>query len=293
MHKSRTAAAINPLRLYTKYPDMDGARQREDGAPRSGVPGAKRRVRKAGAPWATDEQNRLIKMEETSTANTAGFPDTEITFKYDYLGRRVEKKEERPKEEEEKEIVDLCRSLELEIGLQEIRVIRDQWDHMIAVENVKTVLNSSEARAQLRTNHWVLGGAIAAPISIFIPFASASLELGTSLVEEDSNTAIAAVNFLGASVDVMDEYPKRFYGSSSAKTPTALRVIRGGAFAANVFTAIEMAETHSSYREQLQAATIERRAAASKLGYSGDRLDYLENQFAAKNCDEVLANADG
>ncbi len=31
-------------------------------------------------------------MAETSGAATAGFPDTEITFKYDYLGRRVEKK---------------------------------------------------------------------------------------------------------------------------------------------------------------------------------------------------------
>ena len=31
-------------------------------------------------------------MTETSAAATAGFPDTTITFKYDYLGRRVEKK---------------------------------------------------------------------------------------------------------------------------------------------------------------------------------------------------------
>ena len=42
--------------------------------------------------YTYDEQNRLITMAETSAANTAGFPDTEITFKYDYLGRRVEKK---------------------------------------------------------------------------------------------------------------------------------------------------------------------------------------------------------
>ena len=77
---------------WTYTYDEDGARQRVDGAPQSGVPGAKRRVRKAGALWATDEQNRLIQMEETTGAATAGFPDTTITFKYDYLGRRVEKK---------------------------------------------------------------------------------------------------------------------------------------------------------------------------------------------------------
>ncbi len=48
----------------------------------------------ADALWSYtyDEQNRLIRMTETSGAATAGFPDTTITFKYDYLGRRVEKK---------------------------------------------------------------------------------------------------------------------------------------------------------------------------------------------------------
>ena len=48
----------------------------------------------ADALWTYtyDEENRLITMEETSSAATAGFPDTTITFKYDYLGRRVEKK---------------------------------------------------------------------------------------------------------------------------------------------------------------------------------------------------------
>ena len=48
----------------------------------------------ADALWSYtyDEENRLITMEETSAAATAGFPDTTITFKYDYLGRRVEKK---------------------------------------------------------------------------------------------------------------------------------------------------------------------------------------------------------
>ncbi len=48
----------------------------------------------ADARWSYtyDEQNRLIRMTETSGAATAGFPDTTITFKYDYLGRRVEKK---------------------------------------------------------------------------------------------------------------------------------------------------------------------------------------------------------
>ena len=42
--------------------------------------------------YTYDEENRLITMTETSAAATAGFPDTTITFKYDYLGRRVEKK---------------------------------------------------------------------------------------------------------------------------------------------------------------------------------------------------------
>ena len=48
----------------------------------------------ADALWSYtyDEENRLIQMAETSAAATAGFPDTTITFKYDYLGRRVEKK---------------------------------------------------------------------------------------------------------------------------------------------------------------------------------------------------------
>ena len=42
--------------------------------------------------YTYDEENRLIQMTETSAAATAGFPDTTITFKYDYLARRVEKK---------------------------------------------------------------------------------------------------------------------------------------------------------------------------------------------------------
>ena len=42
--------------------------------------------------YTYDEENRLISMTETSAAAAAGFPDTTITFKYDYLGRRVEKK---------------------------------------------------------------------------------------------------------------------------------------------------------------------------------------------------------
>ena len=48
----------------------------------------------ADAQWSYtyDEENRLISMAETAAAATAGFPDTTITFKYDYLGRRVEKK---------------------------------------------------------------------------------------------------------------------------------------------------------------------------------------------------------
>ena len=50
--------------------DADGARQRVDGAPQCGVPGAKRRVRKAGALWATDEQNQL-----TAMTMKTGLPD--------------------------------------------------------------------------------------------------------------------------------------------------------------------------------------------------------------------------
>ena len=42
--------------------------------------------------YTYDEENRLIQMTETSAAATAGFPDTTITCKYDYLGRRVEMK---------------------------------------------------------------------------------------------------------------------------------------------------------------------------------------------------------
>ena len=42
--------------------DADGARERGDGAPHRGVPAAGRRVRKAGALWAADEQNQLTSM---------------------------------------------------------------------------------------------------------------------------------------------------------------------------------------------------------------------------------------
>ena len=71
--------------------DADGARQRVDGAPQSGVPGAKRRVRKTGAPWAADEQNRLAAMTMKSGLPT-GMIRKRLEFKYDYLRRRVEKK---------------------------------------------------------------------------------------------------------------------------------------------------------------------------------------------------------
>ena len=71
--------------------DADGARQRVDGAPQSGVPGAKGRVRKAGAHWAADEQNRLTAMTMKSGLPT-GMIRKRLEFKYDYLGRRVEKK---------------------------------------------------------------------------------------------------------------------------------------------------------------------------------------------------------
>ncbi len=67
-------------RVRTFLWDADGAREREDGAPGSGVPGAKQRVSKAGAPGATDEQNRLISIIEASKKSK---------FSYDGLGRRV------------------------------------------------------------------------------------------------------------------------------------------------------------------------------------------------------------
>ena len=74
---------------YTR--DADGARQRVDGAPQCGVPGAKRRVRKTGAHRATDEQNRLTAMTMKSGLPT-GMIRKRLEFVYDYLGRRVEKK---------------------------------------------------------------------------------------------------------------------------------------------------------------------------------------------------------
>ena len=71
--------------------DADGARQRVDGAPQCGVPGAKRRVRKAGALWATDEQNQLTAMT-MKTGLPSGMIRKRLEFVYDYLGRRVQKK---------------------------------------------------------------------------------------------------------------------------------------------------------------------------------------------------------
>ena len=70
--------------------DADGARQRVDGAPQSGVPGAKRRVRKTGVPWAADEQNQLTSMT-MKTGLPTGMTRKRIEFKYDYLRRRVQK----------------------------------------------------------------------------------------------------------------------------------------------------------------------------------------------------------
>ena len=118
--------------LRTHSWDADGARKRVDGARRSGVPGAKRRVRKAGALWAADEQNQLTAMTmktglptgmirkrlepDESLQDSAGHQRTPcrttgdrplwagtdeaasrlnepvVQFIYDYLGRRIEKK---------------------------------------------------------------------------------------------------------------------------------------------------------------------------------------------------------
>ena len=77
-------------RLWTYSWDADGARKRVDGARRSGVPGAKRRVRKAGALWATEEQNQLTSMT-MKTGLPIGMTRKRLEFTYDYLRRRVQK----------------------------------------------------------------------------------------------------------------------------------------------------------------------------------------------------------
>ena len=77
--------------LWTYPWDVDGARKRVDGARQSGVPEAKRRVRKAGAHRAADEQNRLTAMTMKSGLPT-GMIRKRLEFTYDYLGRRVQKK---------------------------------------------------------------------------------------------------------------------------------------------------------------------------------------------------------
>jgi len=42
--------------------------------------------------YSWDGENRLIRMETSVAARSAGFPHKEITFRYDYLGRRVQKR---------------------------------------------------------------------------------------------------------------------------------------------------------------------------------------------------------
>jgi len=44
--------------------------------------------------YVYDAENRLVQMTTTSSAVTAGFPNRTLEFKYDYLGRRVQKRSE-------------------------------------------------------------------------------------------------------------------------------------------------------------------------------------------------------
>ena len=44
--------------------------------------------------YTYDAENRLVQMTTTGTAVTAGFPNRTLEFKYDYLGRRVQKRSE-------------------------------------------------------------------------------------------------------------------------------------------------------------------------------------------------------
>ena len=78
---SSMPTTISPATSFGPIPgDADAARKREDGARQSGVPGAKRRVRKAGAIWATDEQSQL-----TSMTMKAGLPDGTIRKRLENL----------------------------------------------------------------------------------------------------------------------------------------------------------------------------------------------------------------
>jgi YD repeat-containing protein len=62
--------------------------------------------------YSWDAENRLIRMETSVAARSAGFPHREITFRYDYLGRRVQKR-----------VVDVTQSLEVSSR----RFLYDGW----------------------------------------------------------------------------------------------------------------------------------------------------------------------
>jgi RHS repeat-associated protein len=63
--------------------------------------------------YSWDAENRLIRMETSVAARSAGFPHRKITFRYDYLGRRVQKR-----------VVDVTQSLEVSSR----RFLYDGWN---------------------------------------------------------------------------------------------------------------------------------------------------------------------
>jgi RHS repeat-associated protein len=63
--------------------------------------------------YTWDAENRLVRMETSLAARGAGFPHRELTFRYDYLGRRVQKR-----------VVDVTQSQELSCR----RFLYDGWN---------------------------------------------------------------------------------------------------------------------------------------------------------------------
>jgi len=80
--EERTSAGALIASYDLSYFDSDdAARQREDGAP-TGVPGVQRRVRKAGALWATDEQIKALTTLPEITADPIESPAS-LNLTYD------------------------------------------------------------------------------------------------------------------------------------------------------------------------------------------------------------------
>jgi RHS repeat-associated protein len=63
--------------------------------------------------YTWDAENRLVRMETNASAQLAGFPHTLIEFKYDYMGRRVQKR-----------VIDVDRNVELSSR----RFLYDGWN---------------------------------------------------------------------------------------------------------------------------------------------------------------------